>query len=74
MEDTSRRGGGGCYCLYIRRRYHIFILYVSEEHQQGGTIRLSPSPGQAADHEYEEDFEEDKEAVEAGAEYVMYVI
>ena len=49
----------------------IFILYVSEEHQQGGTIRLSPSPRQAADHEYEEDFEEDKEAAEAGAEYVI---
>ena len=49
----------------------IFILYVSDEHQHGGTIRLSPSPRQAADLEYEEDFEEDKEAVEAGAEYVM---
>ena len=46
-------------------------MYLSEEHQQGGTIRLSPSPRQAADHEYEEDFEEDKEDVEAGAEYVM---
>ena len=49
----------------------IFILYLSEEQQCGGTIRLSPSPRHDADLEYEEDFEEDKEAVEAGAEYVI---
>ena len=49
----------------------IFILLLSEEQQCGGTIRLTPSPRQEADLEYEEDFEEDKEATEAGAEYVM---